>query len=68
MQRTDMNHTYYSAHSYGEEHFKMRMDYDTGSGCINLFAEKDSHLTDYRPGSPYILVIAWSIIRLLIRK
>lgn len=47
--RTDMKHSYYTAQSYGDEHFKMRMDYNTETGRISLYAERDSHLTDYQP-------------------
>ena len=49
--RTDMDHLYYTAHSYGNEHYKMKLDYHPGNDRIEIYAEKDEHLTDYRPGS-----------------
>lgn len=58
--KTNMNHNYYSTHSYGNEYFKFRMDYKTKTGLINLYAEKDKSHTDYRPDSEiylgYILI------------
>ncbi|WP_097040487.1 DUF1722 domain-containing protein [Salinicoccus kekensis] len=47
---TDMDHLYYTAHSYGGEHYKMKLDYHPGNDRIEIYAEKDEHLIDYHPG------------------
>ncbi|TVT27057.1 DUF1722 domain-containing protein [Salinicoccus cyprini] len=46
---THMDHSYYSAHSYGTDNLKFRLDYDTDTETIEIFAEHDASITDYRP-------------------
>ncbi|GGA72118.1 DUF1722 domain-containing protein [Salinicoccus roseus] len=47
--RTDMDYKYYTAQSYGEDPFKFRLDYDPQTSNIELYAEKDAHVTEYQP-------------------
>lgn len=47
--RTDMDYKYYTTHSYGEDTLKFRMDYDPQSGNIELYSERDPHITKHCP-------------------
>lgn len=47
--RTDMDYKYYTAQSYGDDPLKFRLDYDPQTSNIELYAEKDAHVTEYRP-------------------
>ncbi|WP_342387978.1 DUF1722 domain-containing protein [Salinicoccus bachuensis] len=47
--RTDMDYKYYTAQSYGDDPLKFRLDYDPQTSNIELYAEKDGHVTEYRP-------------------
>ncbi|GAB3056275.1 hypothetical protein ACFOU0_02415 [Salinicoccus sesuvii] len=48
---TNMAHSYYSAQNYGEDALKFRLDYDTTTETIEVFAEQDDNMTDYKPKS-----------------
>lgn len=48
---TNMDHSYYSAQNYGTDALKFRLDYNTATETIEVFAEQDDAMTDYRPKS-----------------
>lgn len=47
--KTEMNHMYYSTHSYGEECLKFRVHYEPDRARISLYSEQDQNHTDYKP-------------------